>query len=64
MVGIISQIHEGDLNRFKSEETENGLIVLELFPENEYPFNSEITSSEEINSVKGTVKGFMGRFAG
>jgi hypothetical protein len=59
IVGIISQIPEGNFQRFKSLESEEGLKILELFPENEYPFNSEIPTSEEINVVEETVKGFL-----
>ncbi len=64
MVGIIGQIPEGDFKRFQSVVTENGLIVLELFPENEYPFNSEVPNVDEIKSVEDTVKGFLGQFSG
>jgi hypothetical protein len=59
LVGIIGQIPEGNFQRFKSVESEDGLNILELFPENEYPFNSEIPSTEEIKAVEETVKGFL-----
>jgi len=59
LMDILSHIPEGNFQRFKSVETENGLNILELFPENEYPFNSEIPSLEEIKAVEETVKGFL-----
>jgi hypothetical protein len=64
MMGVISQIPEGDYKRFESTPTENGLIILELFPEKEYPFNSEIPNADDIKSVEDTVKGFLGQFSG
>jgi len=36
--------------------------LIELFPENECPFQTEIPYDEEIKSVKDTVKGFLGQF--
>ncbi len=64
LIGIISQIPEGNFQRFQSFGTENGLVVLELFPENEYPFNTELPNSDEIKEVEETVKGFLGQFSG
>ena len=64
MVGIIGQIPEGDFKRFQTVVTENGLIVLELFPEKEYPFNTDLPNVDEIKSVEDTVKGFLGQFSG
>jgi hypothetical protein len=61
ITGILDKIPEGKFQRFKSIETENGLNILELFPENEYPFNSEIPTTEEITAVEDTVKGFLGQ---
>jgi hypothetical protein len=39
------------------------MIVLELFPENEYPFNTNIPNGNEIMDVEGTVKGFLEQFS-
>jgi hypothetical protein len=64
LIGIISQIPEGNFKRFQSLGTENGLVVLELFPKNEYPFNNELPNSAEIKEVEETVKGFLGQFSG
>ena len=64
LVGIIGQIPEGDFKRFQTVVTENGLIVLELFPKGEYPFNTDVANVDEIKSVEETVKGFLGQFSG
>ena len=64
LVEIIGQIPEGNFKRFKTEVTEEGLFVNELFPEKEYPFNHDIPNEEEIKSVEETVKGFLGQFSG
>jgi hypothetical protein len=64
LVGIISQIPEGDYKRFSTVSTENGLNILELFPLKEYPFSSEVPNAEEVKSVEDTVKGFLGQFSG
>ena len=64
LVGIIGQIPEGDFKRFQTVVTENGLIVLELFPKGEYPFNTDVPNVDEIKSVEETVKGFLGQFSG
>lgn len=64
LVGIISQIPEGNFKRFETEETEEGLYINELFPETEYPFNHDIPNMEEISSVEETVNGFLGQLSG
>ena len=61
---LVDQIPEGDFKRFQSVVTENGLIVLELFPKGEYPFNTDVANVDEIKSVEETVKGFLGQFSG
>ena len=64
LVGIISQIPEGDYKRFTTVATENGLNILELFHEKEYPFSNEIPSTGDVKSVEDTVKGFLGQLSG
>jgi hypothetical protein len=63
LIKVISNIPDGDLKRFKIEEDLGGLIVLEFFSKEEYPFNDEIPTDKEINSVEETVKGFLSQFS-
>lgn len=62
IVGIITQIPDGNLKRFQTWESENGLEIYELFPMNEYPFNNEIPDIEIIRTVEKNVKGFLDQF--
>jgi hypothetical protein len=50
------------MKRFEIKETPKGFIVLERFNEEEYPFNKEIPSQEEIISVQEMVKGFLSHY--
>ncbi len=63
VIEIIQQIPIGDLKRFQTTKTENGMIVFELFPENEYPFITNIPDGDEIMAVEDSVKGFLEQFS-
>jgi hypothetical protein len=63
VIEIIQKIPIDDLKRFNTDQTEKGMIVLELFPENEYPFNTDIPNDDEIIDVEDTVKGFLEQFS-
>lgn len=51
------------MKRFEIEKIHEGFIVLERFKEDEYPFNKEIPSHEEIISVQEMVKGFLSQLS-
>ena len=56
---ILPNIPEGNFKRFEIEKTESGLVILERFPEKQYPFHQEIPTPDEIKSVKKTVESFI-----
>ncbi len=57
---IIINIPLGDMKRFLIEsDNDKGLKLLEYFPENEYPFNKDKPSENEIKNVEEMVKGFL-----
>lgn len=60
---VLGNIPGGNMNRFEIELTSEGFIVLERFNKDEYPFNNEIPSQEEINFVEETVKGFLSQLS-
>jgi len=62
IVGIIGQIPEGNLKRFQTWKSENGLEIFELFLKDEYPFNNEIPNPKEIKLVEKNVEGFLDQF--
>ncbi|MGB9979590.1 hypothetical protein [Methanobacterium sp.] len=60
MSSMIVNIPLGNLKRFVVEsDDENGLKILEYLPEDEYPFNNEIPTEDEIKTVEKMVNGFM-----
>ena len=60
MIPMIVNIPLGNLKRFAVEsDDEDGLKILEYFPESEYPFNNEIPTEDEIKAVEKMVTGFM-----
>lgn len=59
MIKILPNIPEGDIRRFEIERTEAGLVILERFSEEQYPFNKEIPTPDEIKSVEKTVEIFI-----
>lgn len=60
---VLRNIPDGNMKRFEIEDTSDGFLVLERFNEEEYPFNKEIPSEEEIISVEKTVKGFLSQLS-
>lgn len=59
---MIVNIPLEDIKRFIIEsDTDKGLKILEYFPEEEYPFNKEVPTEEEIKKVEEMIKGFMGK---
>jgi hypothetical protein len=60
---VLGNIPDGNLKRFEIKETPDGFIVLERFNEEEYPFNKDIPSDKEINSVEETLKGFLSQLS-
>ena len=59
MIKILPNIPEGDIRRFEIERTKTGLVILERFSEEQYPFNKEIPTPDEIKSVEKTVEIFI-----
>jgi hypothetical protein len=59
MIKILPNIPEGNVKRFEVEKTEAGLVILERFPDEQYPFHKEIPTPDEIRSVKKTVEVFI-----
>jgi hypothetical protein len=59
MINILPNITEGNVKRFEVEKTEAGLVILERFPEEQYPFHKEIPTTDEIKKVKKTVEVFI-----
>ncbi|MGZ7049511.1 MAG: hypothetical protein ACXVHO_05850 [Methanobacterium sp.] len=57
---IIGNIPLGDIKRFLIEpDSDEGLKILEYFPEGEYPFNKDVPGDDEIKKVEEMVKGFL-----
>jgi hypothetical protein len=62
MLAVLDNIPLGNLKRFEVESNPNeGLLILERFSKQEYPFNKEVPSDEKIKSVEKMVKKFMGQ---
>jgi len=59
MIKILPNIPEGSFKRFEIEKTESGLVILERFPNEQYPFHKQIPTPDEITSVKKTVEAFI-----
>ncbi len=59
---ILVNIPLGNIKRFLIESDNNeGLRILEYFPEEEYPFNKEVPNENELKNVEEMVKGFLNR---
>jgi len=62
MLKVLENIPLGELKRFETKsDTNDGIILLERFTEEEYPFKLDIPSKEEIVSVENMVKKFMAK---
>ena len=62
MLNVLENIPLGELKRFEiKSDTNDGIILLERFTEEEYPFKLDIPSEEEIVSVENMVKKFMAK---
>ena len=60
MLPMIVNMPLENIKRFVIEsDDEKGLKILEYLPGDEYPFNNEIPTKEEIKTVEKMVKGFM-----
>lgn len=62
MMKVLSNIPEGTVKRFESEKTDEGVVILERFPDNQYPFHQEVPTPEEIKKVENMVEGFIKPF--
>jgi len=60
---VFGNIPDGNMKRFEIEENSDSFIVLERFNEEEYPFNKEIPTEKEINSVEKSVNGFLSQLS-
>ena len=62
MVSMLENIPLGELKRFEvTSDTDEGIILLERFSEEEYPFQLNIPSEDEVVSVENMVKKFMSK---
>ncbi|WP_048190339.1 hypothetical protein [Methanobacterium sp. SMA-27] len=62
MLSMLENIPLGELKRFEvTSDTDNGIILLERFSEEEYPFQLNIPSEDEVVSVENMVKKFMSK---
>ena len=62
MFSMLENIPLGELKRFEvTSDTDEGIILLERFSEEEYPFQLNIPSEDEVVSVEDMVKKFMSK---
>ena len=62
MFSMLENIPLGELKRFEvTSDTDEGIILLERFSEEEYPFQLNIPSEGEVISVENMVKNFMSK---
>ena len=62
MLSMLENIPLGELKRFEvTSDTDEGIILLERFSEEEYPFQLNIPSEDEVVSVENMVKKFMSK---
>ena len=62
MLNVLENIPLGELKRFEIKSvTDEGIILLERFSEEEYPFKLDIPSEDEVVSVENMVKKFMAK---
>ncbi|MBZ2164547.1 hypothetical protein [Methanobacterium spitsbergense] len=62
MLSMLENIPLGELKRFEvTSDTNEGIILLERFSEEEYPFQLNIPSEDEVVSVENMVKKFMSK---
>ncbi len=62
MLSMLENIPLGELKRFEvTSDTDKGIILLERFSEEEYPFQLNIPSEDEVVSVENMVKKFMSK---
>jgi hypothetical protein len=62
MLNVLENIPLGELKRFEiKSDTDNSIILLERFSEEEYPFKLDIPSEKEMVSVENMVKKFMAK---
>lgn len=60
MISMRVNIPLGAIKQFIVESyDDSGLKILEYLPKNEYSFNKEVPTQEEIKSVEEMVKGFI-----
>ena len=60
MLTMLENIPLGEFKRFElKSDTDEGIILLERFSEEEYPFQLNIPSEDEILAVENMVKKFM-----
>ena len=62
MLSMLENIPLGEFKRFEvTSDTDDGIILLERFSEEEYPFQLNIPSEDEVVSVENMVKKFMAK---
>ena len=62
MLSMLENIPLGEFKRFEvTSNTDDGIILLERFSEEEYPFQLNIPSEDEVVSVENMVKKFMAK---
>ena len=62
VLSMLENIPLGELKRFEvTSDTDKGIILLERFSEEEYPFQLNIPSEDEVVSVENMVKKFMSK---
>ena len=62
MLNVLENIPLGELKRFEIKSvTDEGIILLERFSEEEYPFKLDIPSEDEVVSVENMVKKFIAK---